>query len=179
MKLLAIDFETADSSPESACAIGVASIERGRITKSDHRLIRPPRQNFTFSPLHGISWADVKAEPSFVKVWDALKPFWETADYFLAHYAPFDRNVLIACSLAAGRIPPTVPFICTVRVARSHWHFRPTTLPIVCGQLGIPLNHHNAVSDAIACALIALRAINEGFPIRSAEIGRHGKNSSS
>jgi DNA polymerase III subunit epsilon len=170
MKLLAIDFETANRSPESACAIGVASIERGRITKSFHRLIRPPRRLFTFSPLHGISWADVKAEPSFVKVWSALKPFWDTTDYFLAHNPPFDRNVLVACCLAAGRTPPAVPFICTVRVARSHWHIRPTSLPIVCAHLGIPLNHHHALSDAIACASIALRAISEGFPIRSAEV---------
>jgi DNA polymerase-3 subunit epsilon len=175
MKLVAIDFETADRSPDSPCAIGIALIERGRITRSAHRLIRPPRRHFTFDCLHGISWADVKAEPSFITVWDALKPFWERADYFLAHNAPFDRNVLVASCLAAGRVPPGVPFICTVRVARSHWHFRPTSLPIVCAQLEIPLSHHNAVSDAMACASIALRAMSEGFPIRSAEMGRHRK----
>jgi DNA polymerase III subunit epsilon len=173
MKFVAIDFETATCSADSACAIGIVSIERGRITESAHRLIRPPRRHFAFSYLHGISWADVKAEPAFAEVWNGLTPFWGGAHYFLAHNASFDRNVLAACCTAAGQRPPVAPFICTVRVARSHWNFRPTSLPIVCAQLRIPLNHHDAASDALACAMIALRAMKEGFPIQSAEVGRH------
>ena len=175
MKFIAIDFETATCSADSACALGIVSIEKGRITKSEHRLIRPPRRHFTFSYLHGISWTDVKAEPTFIKVWEGLTPLWEGADYFLAHNAPFDRNVLAACCSAVGQCSPEVPFICTVQIARSHWNIRPTNLPAVCAQLGIALDHHNAASDALACALIALRAMNEGFPIHSAEVGRHHK----
>jgi DNA polymerase III subunit epsilon len=173
MKLVAIDFETANCAAYSACSIGIVSIEKGRITESARQLIRPPRRHFAFSYLHGISWADVKTEPTFIKVWEGLTPLWEGADYFLAHNAPFDRNVLAACCSAADQCPPLVPFICTVRVARLHWNFRPTSLPIVCSQLGIPLNHHDAASDALACALIALRAMKEGFPIHSAEVGPH------
>jgi DNA polymerase III epsilon subunit-like protein len=89
----------------------------------------------------------------------------------LAHNAPFDRNILTACCSAAGRRPPRVPFICTVRVARSHWNFRPANLPAVCTQLGITLDHHNAASDALACASIALRAMKEGFAIQTATAG--------
>ena len=125
MKLVAIDFETADRSADSACAIGIVSIEKGKITKKGYRLIRPPRRHFVFSYIHGISWADVEAQPTFNEVWDHFASFWKDADYFLAHNAPFDRNVLTACCAAAGRKPPRVPFICTVRVARSHWKFRP------------------------------------------------------
>jgi len=36
MKLVAIDFETADRSADSACAIGIVSIEKGKIARSDH-----------------------------------------------------------------------------------------------------------------------------------------------
>jgi DNA polymerase III epsilon subunit-like protein len=35
MKLVAIDFETADRSADSACAIGIVSIEKGKIVKKD------------------------------------------------------------------------------------------------------------------------------------------------
>jgi DNA polymerase-3 subunit epsilon len=63
MKLVAIDFETADCSADSACAIGIVSIEKGKITKKGYRLIRPPRRHFIFSYIHGISWADVEAQP--------------------------------------------------------------------------------------------------------------------
>ena len=96
MKLVAIDFETADRSADSACAIGIVSIEKGKITKKGYRLIRPPRRHFVFSYLHGISWADVEAQPTFNEVWDHFASFWKNADYFLAHNAPFDRNVLTA-----------------------------------------------------------------------------------
>ena len=170
MKLVAIDFETADRSADSACAIGIVAIEGGEIAKSGYRVIRPPRRHFIFSYLHGISWADVKAQPTFVEVWNDFRLFWRDANYFLAHNAPFDRNVLTACCSAAGKRPPQVPFICTVRVARSHWNFRPANLPAVCAQLGISLDHHDAASDALACAWIALRAMKEGFPIHSATL---------
>jgi hypothetical protein len=40
MKLVAIDFETADQSADSPCAIGIVSIEKGKITKKGYRLIR-------------------------------------------------------------------------------------------------------------------------------------------
>jgi DNA polymerase III subunit epsilon len=171
MKLVAIDFETADCSADSACAIGIVSIEKGKISKKGYRLIRPPRRQFVFSCLHGISWADVEAQPTFIEVWDHFASFWKDADYFLAHNAPFDRNVLTVCCSAADRRPPRVPFICTVRVARSHWNIRPTNLPTVCTQLGIPLKHHDAASDASACASIALRAMREGFAVASAAVG--------
>jgi hypothetical protein len=49
MKLVAIDFETADRSADSACAIGMVSIDKNKITKKGYRLIRPPRRHFVFS----------------------------------------------------------------------------------------------------------------------------------
>ena len=115
MKLVAIDFETADLSADSACAIGIVSIEKGKITKKGYRLIRPPRRHFIFSYIHGISWADVEAQPTFNEVWDHFASFWKNADYFLAHNAPFDRKVMTACCSAAGRRPPRTSCICTVR----------------------------------------------------------------
>ena len=171
MKLVAIDFETADYGADSACALGIVKIENGNVTKNGYRLIRPPRKRFHFSYLHGITWSDVRDEATFAEVWDEFADFWQDADYLVAHNAPFDRGVLRACALAARREPPAVPFICTVRVARAHWNFRPANLAHVCAQLAIPLKHHDAASDALACAEIALRAMNEGFPIEAAMVG--------
>lgn len=172
MKLVAIDFETADYGADSACALGIVTIERGTIVRSGCRLIRPPRRDFAFTFIHGITWNDVAGEAVFAEVWDGFRDYWQGADYFVAHNAVFDRGVLAACSRAAGQAPPDVPFVCTVMVARSHWNFRPARLPIVCGHLGISLRHHDAASDALASASIALRAINEGYPIDTAVIGR-------
>jgi DNA polymerase-3 subunit epsilon len=171
MKLVAIDFETANYEADSACALGIAIIQNGKITKKGHRLIRPPRQTFVFTYLHGISWSDVKRESTFAEVWQDFRDYWNGADYLVAHNASFDRKVLSACSRAARQEPPPFQFICTVKVARSHWSFRPANLAYVCSQLGISLKHHDAASDAMACASIALRAIKEGFPIHTAIAG--------
>jgi DNA polymerase III epsilon subunit-like protein len=79
MKLVDIDSETANHSADSAGAIGIVSIEKGTITKKRYRLIRPPRPHFIFSYLHGISSADVEAQPTFSDVWDHLVSFWRDA----------------------------------------------------------------------------------------------------
>ena len=52
---VAIDFETADYGPDSACAVAVVRVEGSRIVQRSYFLIRPPRQAFIFSYLHGIS----------------------------------------------------------------------------------------------------------------------------
>ena len=41
-------------------------------------------------------------------------------------------------------------------MARRAWNLRPTKLPDVCRHLGITLNHHDALSDALACAKIVI-----------------------
>ena len=95
--LVAIDFETADYQPDSACAIGIIKITAGEVVSADHFLIRPPRHDFVFTYIHGISWEHVRKEPTFSKLWPVLEPILRGADYMLAHNASFDRRVLRAC----------------------------------------------------------------------------------
>ncbi len=171
MKLVASDFETADYGADSACALGIVEIRDGQVTRKGFRLIRPPRSRFYFTYIHGITWSEVANESTFANVWDEFRDYWQDADYLVAHNASFDRGVLRGCSLAAQRDPPATPFICTVRVARAHWNFRPANLAHVCAQLDISLKHHDAASDALACATIALKVMKEGFPIEAAKVG--------
>jgi len=58
-KFAAIDFETADYGRDSACALSVVILENGKVVKKAFSLIRPPRRDFVFSYLHGITWGDV------------------------------------------------------------------------------------------------------------------------
>lgn len=158
MNFTAIDFETADYGADSACAVALVRVRRGRITKRIQRLIRPPRRSFIFTYLHGISWEDVADEPTFEEVWPELAPLIEGSDFLAAHNAPFDRRVLYACCGRARLAPPPQPFECTVQLARHVLGIRPARLDHVCRQLGIPLTHHQAASDAEACARIVLAA---------------------
>lgn len=155
---VALDFETATTARDSACAIGLVRVESGRITERFSRLIRPPSRNFEFTYLHGIAWKHVASAPSFAELWPEIDAFVRGVDFLAAHNADFDRSVL-ATSCAAARVPmPRIPFKCTVDVARRTWGIYPTRLDVVAARLGISLNHHDAASDAEACAEIVLRA---------------------
>lgn len=159
---VAIDFETADFGRDSACAVGLVRVEQGRIVRSEARLIRPPRRDFVFTYIHGITWEDVAGAAPFAEVWRELRGITDGVDFLAAHNAPFDRSVLQACCLAAKLDPPPLPFECTVRHARKRWGIRPTTLPDVCRALGLELGrHHDALADAEACARIMIEALRE------------------
>jgi DNA polymerase III subunit epsilon len=155
---VAIDFETADYSPDSACALGLVRVENHQIVHRTYGLIKPPRRRFVFTYLHGITWEDVAHQPSFAEFWPTVAPLLEGIDFLAAHNASFDRSVLQRCCEAAGLRPPETPFQCTVRLARQTWNIYPTKLNNVCDHLGITLKHHHAASDAEACALIVIAA---------------------
>jgi DNA polymerase III subunit epsilon len=154
----AIDFETADIGRDSACCVGLVLVKGGEVVRREKRLIRPPRQHFCFTAVHGLRWEDVAREPSFGDVWVSLRPLLEGVEFLAAHNAAFDRGVLRVCCRAAGIKPPRVPFKCSMKMARQTWRIRPTRLPDVCARLQIPLSHHDALSDAEACARIVLAA---------------------
>ena len=58
-RYIAIDFETANAKRVSACSVGVAVIEDGRVVETFPSLIKPPPDYDTFAPLnvriHGIT----------------------------------------------------------------------------------------------------------------------------
>jgi len=155
---VALDFETADTEQDSACAVGLVRVEGDRIVQQCSHLIRPPRRDFRFTHIHGITWRDVANQPTFGELWSTIDPILSDTDFLAAHNASFDKKVLYGCCDAYGLIRPPQPFLCTVQLARKTWNIRPTKLPNVCEYLGIELNHHQALSDATACAQIVIAA---------------------
>ena len=162
-RFAAIDFETASYRGDSACAVGVVIVERGRIVERLYELIRPPSRQFTFTHIHGLSWDDVRAARSFDAVWGDIAQALSGVEFLAAHNAPFDKGVLGACCATYALPVPEQPFVCTVRLARAQWKIHPTKLPDVCRHLGIELRHHQADSDAEACARIVIAAEQTGW----------------
>ncbi len=160
---LAIDFETASYSRDSACAVGMVLVKNGRITVEETLLICPPNRQFNFTHIHGLTWEDVRDQPTFDELWSTIEGFIMRAEYLVAHNASFDQGVLRSCCETYGIVQPHRPFVCTMRLARSQWNIYPTKLNNVCDHFGIALNHHNATSDARACAEIVLRAQEQGW----------------
>ena len=163
-RFAAIDFETADYGKDSACSVSIVIAEKGKIVKKESAFIRPPRRDFIFSYLHGITWKDVAEHPDFTELWPKINKSLNKVEFIAAHNASFDRGVLNACCAMAGIIPPKVKYLCTMKLSRCLWGLYPTRLPDVCRHFGIPLKHHTAESDAIACAKIVLKALKETIP---------------
>jgi DNA polymerase III subunit epsilon len=161
MTFLAIDFETANYSKNSACAIGLVRVENNIITEKQTHLIKPPTSWFVFTDIHGITWSDVKDSPTFGELWPLIKPMFDGADFLVAHNSSFDEGVLRASCAEYGIEYPDIPFQCTVKISRKIWNIYPTKLNLVCEHFNIPLDHHNAASDTEACAQIMMLALKE------------------
>lgn len=155
---VALDFENANNDRTSVCAIGVVRVERGAIVARRAELVRPPTTDFRHARTHGITARAVAGAKDFPSVWADLRSLFTGARFIAAHAAHYDRSVLVACAARWSVACPPVPFECTVKLARQTWGLRPTTLPDVARHLGIPLAHHDALSDAEACARIVIAA---------------------
>ena len=157
MDFVAIDFETANEQRSSPCAVGLVVVKNGIIANRFARLIRPPEFRFSHRnvAIHGITPEDVKNEPEFPEVWQAIRPYIEERT-LVAHSAAFDMAVLMR-TLRFYHIPePEFRYLCTVRVAKAVWPaIGSYTLRSVATMLGISFDHHDAAEDAFACAEIA------------------------
>ena len=163
MKIVALDFETANRYPQSACALGVAVYEDGEIKDSFEWYFRPfERYNFfTNSYINNIYKEDVADCEDFSYYYEELGRVVDDA-VIIAHNAAFDIGVLNAlCDYF--RLPRfTNPYLDTVRLARIHYPMTPNhRLYTMAKYLGIELNHHNGQSDAYACLMIMLNIIND------------------
>lgn len=158
LNFLAMDFETANTSSDSACSIGLVRVENSVITREAVHLIRPPTPDFMFTQIHGLTWEHVQNAPDFGTLWPEISPLFRGVDFVVAHNISFDARVLDSCCKKHGIEIPRVAYHCTVELARRVFGIYPTKLSNVCRVLNIPLNHHEALSDARACAQIVLLA---------------------
>lgn len=160
MDFVAIDFETANRSPSSACEIGLVVVEDGRVVDTYRKLIRPTPNRFEMGNIrvHKIRPEDVMNEDTFAELYDEILPF--LADkHLVAHNASFDIGVLLATLHQFDLPQPSLTYSCTVQLARRVWPEAPRYgLGIISSYLGIELHHHQALSDANACAQIMLQA---------------------
>lgn len=160
---LAIDYETANSSYESVCAVGITLVENQKITSNFYTLIKPTDDFSYFDPfntsIHGITEKDVKNAPSFADIWPEIERIYTPNQIpFACHYAGFDIRVTEAMLYSIGNKFPEIESYDTCTISKKVWpellNFKLNTISTF---LGIDLEHHNAASDAQACAQIALK----------------------
>jgi len=160
LRYCAIDFETANSSLSSICSIGLASVRDGVIFDQRCWLVRP--RPFLFSPwnvrVHGITEDDVRNAPEFIDLWPSLGAFIGDS-VIVAHNAAFDLGALRSVLDEYGLPYPRLSYLCSLVIARHLWpQFSSHRLSVLAHEFQIPLNHHDAESDAAAAAQIVIRA---------------------
>ncbi len=159
MNFVAIDFETANQQPTSACAIGLSIVKNGILAEKMNFFIKPEPNYYSFwnTNVHGLTAKDTADAPTFEELWLVLLPLLQDKT-LVAHNAAFDMNVLRKC-LAYYDLPlPIARYYCTVSLSRktNKPYLQKHNLANVCQLYKIPLNHHNAESDAHGAAQIVL-----------------------
>lgn len=160
MTFTAIDFETATGHPESACAVGIVTVNDGVITDEFYTLIQPPWNHYSYFNIkvHGINPSMTENEKTFDGVFPEIRArlFGRT---IVAHNEAFDRNVLIRTMKHYGLYYDELEigdrWECTCRIYRAKG-YKPANLKYCSERNNIELNHHEALSDARACALLYL-----------------------
>lgn len=111
--------------------------------------------------LHGIDEIMVENEPEFDIIYDQIKTDFETYP-IIAHFASFDLSVLRHTLDLYNIEYPETDYSCTYQMAREYLDgVFSLRLDSICDYFGIDLNHHRALSDANACAEIAIRLFND------------------
>ncbi|MCU1804791.1 exonuclease domain-containing protein [Cytobacillus firmus] len=163
MDFIAIDFEIANENLYSACSVGLAIVENNQIVDEQYYLIKPPNLKFdeSFSAIHGITPRDVLGARNFDEVWELIKHYFQDAT-IVAHNAQFDMSVLHA-ALKKYQIPlPDFEYICSIPISTRACRGQGVgqSLEERLAYFNIALNnHHNALSDARACAELVTTCI--------------------
>ncbi len=158
----AIDFETANSSPASACSVGLVRVRDGEVVATAGWLIRPPAGHDEFQEwnikIHGIQASDVVTAATWTEQFGRLCTF-AGADVLVAHNAGFDLKVLRTAAEVTGDICPPYRSLCSLQVARKTYDLDSYRLPMAAAAAGFAeFAHHDALADARACAQIVIDA---------------------
>lgn len=162
LQFTAIDFETANGSPASPCAVGLVKVRDGKIVDEYQSLIHPPTGWLSFHPgnirVHGIKPQDVEHAPDWQQVLSEMLTFIE-GDVLVAHNAGFDMGVLRQSADYIGAVLPDLQYACSLLISRKTYHLDSYRLNQVAYAVGHEeFDHHDALADSIACALIMIHA---------------------
>lgn len=155
MEYIALDFETANSYPDSACSLGMSLMdEEGRERDRFYSLIKPPVLYFdpACMRVHGLSADEIRKAPSFAELWSDISSFIGGRPV-VAHNAAFDMKVLRESTLANGIYIPTYEYYCSYQISRKLLKGYPShsLSYIVPEVLGLEYQAHLASDDAYAC----------------------------
>jgi DNA polymerase-3 subunit epsilon len=159
----AIDFETANHFQSSVCSVGVVIVRDGSVVEKIYHLIRPEPEWYSYwnTQVHGLTVADTENEKVFPHVWAEVAHKISGLP-LVAHNSQFDERCLRAAFSVYQMDYPDYEFHCTCRTSRQTFgaELPDHQLQTVAARCGYDLtDHHHALSDAEACAAIAMKIL--------------------
>ena len=150
----AIDFETAHGKRWSICQVGLVRVEDRAIKQSISLLVCPPKNYYFYmnTQIHGIAAKHTCNAPAFSTVWLYIKSFIQNQTV-VAHNGAFDFNCLHQTLDYYGIDQPDYDKRCTYKIYGKN-------LATLCKEHKIALKHHDALSDARACAELYIKYLN-------------------
>ncbi|WP_375605519.1 3'-5' exonuclease [Flavobacterium davisii] len=151
----AIDFETASGESASICQVGLVRVENGVYTKEINLLVQPPNNFYwsRFIDIHGITPQMTLNAPLFKDIWHEIEPY-ITNHVVVAHNGKsFDFPVLKKTLAFYNIENPNY-------VMQDTYKIYGEKLSTLCKKHKIELKHHDALSDAKACAELYLNHLN-------------------
>ena len=171
MDFVAIDFEHAMPFKGSVCSVGIVSYQDGRVVDEYVTLIQPPNNEYNYytTQKHGLTSEHTKDAPAFKDVYPEIKKRIE-GNVVVAHNAFSTDKVCLEQAMDYSGIQEdlNLDWQCTYRITNAK-------LDVVTQVCDIELNHHEALSDARACAKIfdlyqdgnlPLNVIEEANPVK-------------
>jgi DNA polymerase-3 subunit epsilon len=160
LNFTAIDFETANGSSASPCAVGLVKVAEGKIVDTFSTLIKPPYPNDWFATgnigVHGIHPQDVVDAPTWAEALEEMLGFIGSDD-LIAHNAGFDMGVLKASAALIEYELPDLRYGCSLVMARKTYNLDSYRLNQVAYAIGHEeFDHHDALADSDACARIVV-----------------------
>jgi DNA polymerase-3 subunit epsilon len=149
----AIDFETAQPARSSICQVGLVRVEQGELVQELSISVQPPGNRYSAwnTNVHGLSAANTMNAPLFDAVWPQIRGYIEGRT-LVAHNGAFDFSCLRKTLAFYGISEPSYEPQCTYKLYKKK-------LCLLCAEHSIPLDHHDALSDARACAELYLRHV--------------------
>ncbi len=161
---VAIDFETANAKRTSICSVGIVVIENGKVANRYYSLMKPYPNTYHWycSKVNGLTKKETNSAKSFPEVWQEIVPLLKSYP-LVAHNKSFDESCLKACYKHYGMKYPDYKFYCTEQGARKVLEgLENYKLGTVAAHCGHDLkDHHHALADAEACAMIALQIFKD------------------
>ena len=166
MTFTSLDFETANRSRVSICAVGLAVFENGQLTEAPYWLVRPPKGHGWFDEdfieVHGLTHLDVLDAPEFPAIARELVGRLAGDELVIAHNAAFDIEHLRAILDHFDLPRPVFDYACTCQLARRVWpELSNHQLSTLTTHIGHTFNHHHAQADAEAAGRVLLAMMKQ------------------